>query len=58
MRKNVDFDETFVKLKSILEPYESKLIVVADTADQALPVLLQRNSILNSEGIFRHASNV
>lgn len=33
MPKNPDFDETFEKLKKILEPYESKLIVVSDTAD-------------------------
>lgn len=33
MPNDADFDETFVKLKSILEPYESKLNVVSDTAE-------------------------
>ena len=33
MPKNSDFDTTFTKLKQILQPYESKLIVVADSKD-------------------------
>ncbi|HEX6731650.1 MAG TPA: hypothetical protein VF074_16615 [Pyrinomonadaceae bacterium] len=33
MPKNADFDQVFNKLKAILAPYESKLIVVSDTAD-------------------------
>ena len=33
MSKDADFDQVFDKLKAILESYESKLIVVADTAD-------------------------
>jgi hypothetical protein len=31
MSKQPDFKATFVKLKALLQPYESKLIVVADT---------------------------
>jgi len=31
--KNADSDNTFAKLKAILEPYESRLNVVADTPD-------------------------
>ena len=33
MAKNTDFDQTFLKLKGILEPYEAKLNVVSDTPD-------------------------
>jgi len=33
MTKQTDFTTTFVKLKALLQPYESKLIVVADTDD-------------------------
>jgi hypothetical protein len=33
MKKQTDFTTTFVKLKALLQPYESKLIVVADTKD-------------------------
>ena len=33
MKKQTDFTTTFVKLKALLQPYESKLIVVADTED-------------------------
>jgi hypothetical protein len=33
MPKNDDFDTTFAKLKEIFEPYEPKLIVVADAAN-------------------------
>lgn len=33
MPKNAEFDATFTQLKEILKAYESKLIVVADTAD-------------------------
>jgi hypothetical protein len=33
MTKNADFDSAFAELKEILETYESKLNVVADTAD-------------------------
>jgi len=33
MTKQTDFTTTFSKLKALLQPYESKLIVVADTED-------------------------
>jgi len=33
MKKQTDFTTTFVKLKALLQPYESKLIIVADTKD-------------------------
>ena len=33
MTKQTDFTTTFSKLKALLRPYESKLIVVADTED-------------------------
>jgi hypothetical protein len=33
MTKQTDFITTFSKLKALLQPYESKLIVVADTED-------------------------
>jgi hypothetical protein len=33
MPKDTDFDTTFAALKEIFQPYESKLVVVADTAD-------------------------
>ena len=33
MTKQTDFTNTFSKLKALLQPYESKLIVVADTED-------------------------
>jgi hypothetical protein len=33
MPKQTDFDTTFAKLKEILEPYEAKLNVTANTAD-------------------------
>jgi hypothetical protein len=33
MTKQTDFTATFSKLKALLQPYESKLIVVADTED-------------------------
>jgi hypothetical protein len=33
MPKNADFDTTFTKLKEIFAPYEAKLHVTADTAD-------------------------
>ena len=33
MKKQTDFTTTFSKLKALLQPYESKLIVVADTED-------------------------
>ena len=33
MPKDTDFETTFAALKKIFQPYESKLIVVADTAD-------------------------
>ena len=33
MTKQTDFTITFSKLKALLQPYESKLIVVADTED-------------------------
>ena len=33
MPKRSEFETTFLQLKKILQPYESKLIVVADTAN-------------------------
>jgi hypothetical protein len=33
MTKQTDFTTTFSKLKALLQPFESKLIVVADTED-------------------------
>ena len=33
MPKDTEFDATFVALKEIFEPYKSKLIVAADTAN-------------------------
>jgi hypothetical protein len=33
MPKQIDLQDTFQKLKAVLQPYEAKLIVIADTAD-------------------------